>query len=182
MARPPRDDQDVLLDRIAGALMSRQSLHPWTLAEISPAAGLSPAGLIKRFGSRKAILQALSKRWISGIPREPLGLVSPREELQEWAHLRFGLAGAHGASQGLIQLVDDLMDGELRVLLEEGWAREQDYVAALLQACELKRLSDAGRGATLLFDALNGAMLRQALASDADFVQETLDLLWEIWT
>ncbi|MDO4244303.1 MAG: hypothetical protein Q4C85_11235 [Actinomyces sp.] len=172
----------MLLDRIAGALGVRQSLRPWTLAEVSPAAGLSPAGLIKRFGSRKAILLALSRRWLRDIPKGPLGQVPPREELDEWAHRRFGRAGARGVAQGLIQLVDDLMDDELRVLLEEGWAREQEYVATLLRACELKRLSDPGRGAILLFDALNGAMLRQAVASDTDFVQETLDSLWEIWT
>lgn len=179
MARPPRDDQDALLDRIAGALVDRQSLQPWTLAEVSPGAGLSPAGLIKRFGSRKGILQALSNRWFNGIPNEPLGLASPRQELREWAHRRFGLAGARGVAQGLIQLMDDLMDDELRGLLKEGWAREQDYVATLLCACRLRRLSDTGRGATLLFDALNGAMLRQAVCPDADFVQQTLDSLWE---
>ncbi|MDO5081793.1 MAG: dihydrofolate reductase family protein [Arachnia propionica] len=64
-----------------------------------------PGWLIKRFGSRKGILQALSNRWLSGIPKEPLGLASPREELREWAHRRFGLAGARGVGQGLVQLV-----------------------------------------------------------------------------
>ncbi|MDO5494277.1 MAG: hypothetical protein Q4G64_01020 [bacterium] len=73
------------------------------------------------------------------------------------------------------------MDDELRMMLAEGWAREQRYVAALLDACELKRLPDAERGAAVLFDALNGAMLRQAVDPEADLIQETIETLWETW-
>lgn len=182
MARPRRDEQQVLLERIARALRERQSLQPWTLAEIAPAAGLSPAGLLKRFGSRQAILVALSRRWIDSIPGSPEGQMTPRSELRRWVEGRFNPDGPQRVAQGLVNLLDDLMDDELLGLLAEGWAKEIRYLTALLDRAGLPGLPDPGRGACLLFDALNGAMLRHATEPDAPSPARTLDDLMEAWT
>jgi len=172
----------VLLERIAGALQQRRSLEPWTLAEIGPAAGLSPAGLLKRFGSRQGILVALSRRWIDSIPGSPQGQEAPDSELRRWVGRRFSPDGPERVAQGLVNLLDDLMDEQLRGLLAEGWAKEIRYLTALLDRARLPGLPDPGRGACLLFDALNGAMLRHATEPAAPSPAQTLDDLMEAWT
>ena len=181
MPRPRRDDQETLLARIAAGLSQRTSLDPWTLAELAPTAGLSPAGLIKRFGSRQGILVALSRRWIDAIPERPSG-DDAVEELRRWVALRFSPGDAEGVAIGLVNLLDDLTDPALRALLAEGWGKEISYLAALLQDMPLRRLHDAGTGAYLLFDALNGAMLRSAAVPDASTADRLLDDMLEVWS
>lgn len=180
MTRPQRETQHVLLDRIAQALAARNDIRPWTLADIAPAAGLSPAGLIKRFGSRKGVLLALSRRWIDGIPEQPHGSRPARDELRAWVNDRF--APEHACAGGLTQLIDDLIDDDLRELLIAGWAREQRYLASLLQACELPGVTDPHSCAALLFDALNGASLRHATHTPHAPVRQNLETLMEMWT
>lgn len=170
-----------MLDRVAATLATRRSLRPWTLAEIAPAAGLSPAGLVKRFGSRHGILLALSQRWIESIPRQPQGRQPPADELRCWARARFTPLGPDATAQGLVQLVDDLVHDELRQLLGLGWTQERAYLASLLAAAELPALADPAASAAVLFDALNGAMLGHATDPDPDPVARTLDHLLELW-
>ncbi|MGP3991836.1 TetR/AcrR family transcriptional regulator [Streptomyces sp. 3N207] len=172
----------MLLKRIGIALQERRSLEPWTLAEIAPTAGLSPAGLLKRFGSRQAILVALSRCWIDSIPAAPLGTSPPEVELRSWVERRFAADGPEGVAQGLVNLLDDLIDDELRELLAEGWAKEIRYLATLLGQMKLSRAGGANQCASLLFDALNGAMLRRATGPAAPGPTQVLDDLLEVWT
>lgn len=175
----------MLIDRIATALSSRERLEPWTLADIAPTAALSPAGLIKRFGSRNGILLALSRRWIDSIPDGPQDASAVEEDLRAWVAGRFASGGAHAVAYGLVNLIDDLVDEDLRQLLAEGWAKEIHYVASLLERLKLRGLRglrDQGAGASLLFDALNGAMLRSAAQADPLVATRTLDQLLEAWT
>lgn len=182
MVRPRRDHQDVLLNRIASALNRRQSLAPWTLTEIAPDAGLSPAGLLKRFGSRQGILVALSRRWIESIPEAPRHDRMPEEELRSWVSQRVTPSGVDEVARGLINLLDDLADEQLSALLAEGWAKEINYVAVLLSRSRLSRLDDQQRGARLLFDCLNGAALRRAVKPHSSDPLTVLDDLLEAWT
>lgn len=182
MARPRRVEQDVLIDRIASALSSRKQLQPWTLADIAPAAGLSPAGLIKRFGSRSGILQALSRRWIDAIPDGPKNCSAVEEELRCWVVHRFAADRPHAVAYGLVNLVDDLIDDQLRTLLTKGWAKEIRYLASLLEHHGLGGLHDPISGASLLFDALHGAMLRSAAEAELPAASCILDQLLEVWT
>lgn len=121
---------------------------------IAPAARLSPAGLLKRFGSRQGILVALSRKWIDSIPDSPDGQTTPGSELRRWVEQRFSPDGPERVAQGL----------------------------ALLGQARLPRLSDPNRGACLLFDALNGAMLRHATEPTAPSPAQTLDDPMETWT
>jgi AcrR family transcriptional regulator len=156
-------------------------MEPWTLAEISPAAELSPAGLVKRFGSRQAILLALSRRWIDAIPTTPVGGRSAGEELRSWVARRFAANGPDQVAQGLVNLLDDLVDDHLRKLLAEGWAKEIRYLSSLLASMGLSRLGDPDRAAAVLFDALNGAMLRGATEPETPLLIQALDELMETW-
>lgn len=170
------------MDRIASALSTREQLEPWTLADIAPAAGLSPAGLLKRFGSRSGILQALSRRWIDSIPEIPESGSAVEAELRDWVAGRFAGGGPHAVAYGLVNLVDDLIDDELRGLLSEGWGKEIRYLASLLSHLALPGLNDPVAGASLLFDSLNGAMLRSAAEADPPTPTHILDQLLEVWT
>lgn len=180
MARPRRDSDDALLDRLAAAIADRRTVAPWTLAEVAPAVGLSAAGIVKRFGSRQGVLLALSHRWIVAIPRAPSGDLPPAEELRGWVGDRF--APPHGSAQGLSQLIDDLVDEDLRRLLAEGWRLEKAYLTSLLGRCNLPGVKDPDACAAVLFDALNGAALRAAAEARPDPVSQTLDNLLEQWT
>ncbi|STX12987.1 Uncharacterised protein [Kytococcus sedentarius] len=138
--------------------------------------------MLKRFGSRQGILLALSRRWAESIPEAPLGKNPPEVELRTWVEFRFSADGSGGVAQGLVNLLDDLMDDELRALLAEGWAKEIRYLAALLSQMNRPRDGDANRCAALLFDALNGAMLRRATEPTAPGPEQVLDHLLEVWT
>lgn len=107
--------------------------------------------------------------------------MAPGSELRSWVDRRFSPEGPDRVAQGLVNLLDDLMDDQLRGLLAEGWAKEIRYLAALLGRAGLPGLSDPGRGACLLFDALNGAMLRRATEPAAPSPAQTLDDLMEAW-
>ncbi|MBO8191776.1 hypothetical protein ITI46_08795 [Streptomyces oryzae] len=103
-------------------------------------------------------------------------------ELRAWVERRFATGSSQGVAQGLVNLLDDLIDDELRALLAEGWAKEISYLAALLGRMKLSRDGDANKGASLLFDALNGAMLRRATEPAGPGPTQVLDDLLEIWT
>lgn len=180
VARPRRDSDDALLDRLAVAIAARQTVTPWTLAEVAPSVGLSAAGIVKRFGSRQGVLLALSHRWIAAIPKTPNGDLPPVEELRGWVAGRF--APPHGNAQGLSQLTDDLVDEDLCRLLAEGWGLEQAYLKSLLGRCDLPGVKDPDASAAILFDALNGAALRAVTEGSAAAVFQTLDNLLEQWT
>lgn len=182
MVRPRRLDDDALLERVADALQQRSSLTPWTLAEIAGQVGLSPAGLLKPFGSRRGVLLALSRRWIDSVPVALVGQQPAEDELRAWASQRFAHAGTHGVARGLVDLLGDLADEELRAHLAEGWAKEMTYLAALLHQMNPPRLNDANRGARLLFDALNGAMFRHAARLPPLTPTSVLDDFLETWT
>lgn len=171
----------MLLERIASALGSRRELRRWTLADIAPAAGLSPAGLIKRFGSRSGILRALSRRWIDSIPDGPVGRVPAEEELRDWVAERSGTGDPHAVAHGLVDLIDDLADPDLRLLLAQGWEKEIGYLASLIALMGLSRVRDPA-AAVVLFDSLNGAMLRGAAGSDPAAAAHVIDHLMEVWT
>lgn len=182
MVRPRRDEQDVLINRIAAALSSREGLERWTLADVAPAAGLSPAGLIKRFGSRGGILRALSNRWIESIPDGPVDPCAAEEELRTWVAGRFAGNDPQGVAHGLVNLIDDLVDADLRDLLAKGWAKEIRYLALLITQLNLRNVRDPAAAAAVLFDALNGVMLRGAVQPDPFAANRTLDHLMEVWT
>ncbi|MCT1615999.1 hypothetical protein [Kocuria marina] len=80
------------------------------------------------------------------------------------------------------QLIDDLVDEDLRRLLAEGWRLEKAYLTSLLGRCNLPGVKDPDACAAVLFDALNGAALRAAAEARPDPVSQTLDNLLEQWT
>lgn len=182
MVRPRRADDDALLARIVEALEQRAELTPWSLADIAPAAGIGPAGLIKRFGSKAGLLHALTRRWIELIPRGPLlDGVDPHAELAAYVAREFGADSAAGAVYALSEVLGELQDPELVTLLAQGWRLQAGRFALLLAAMELPRLTDPEAGGVLLLDALHGSLFRSAVELSDTSPLLTLERFLEMW-
>ncbi|MEG9225985.1 hypothetical protein [Aeromicrobium sp. Sec7.5] len=182
MARPRTSTDDEILERIATAL--QVSSNGWTLAGAAAAAGLHPATLIKRFGSREGVLLALSRRWVESVPTGPAG-PDPHAELLAWAaSLSVRDVSSAAVLARLDMLAEDLRSGELRELLHLGWQRQLDHLTVLIEAAIDRgdlRVSTAPRlVARSLMDTAAGALLRAAVApdpADADPCSAVHDLL-----
>ena len=178
---------DELLDSISQGLANASG--SWTLTEAAHAAGVHPATLVKRFGSRHAVLVALSKRWRGALPQEPL-TDDCFAELRAWAD---GVAKpprerSRGVA-GLTMLLEDLKDDELSRLLSDGWERQITYLAALIRGARadghLSGSPEPRTAAALLLDVVNGSYLRAAAsAHPATTVtpRALLHALLESWT
>ncbi|MCB5275831.1 hypothetical protein BJG92_03385 [Arthrobacter sp. SO5] len=182
MPRPRTATDEQLLDRIDGALSTRSEVGTWGLHDVAPAAGISPAGLIKRFGSKEGLLHALALRWIKLIPTTPHPGTRPEDELRAYVAAAFGEPSAAAAVFALGELLGDLRSPRLTADLREGWAKQARYLGLLLQELELPRLADPHHGALLLLDALHGALYRHAVSLEPSPATETLDHLLETWT
>lgn len=166
MARPRTLTDEEVLERIAAAVND----PPWTLAGAAAAAGLHPATLIKRFGSRHGVLLALSRRWVDAVPTRYAG-EDPYGELTAWAASLSvqGLTPAAALSR-LDMLTEDLRSPQLRDLLHEGWRRQLDHLTVLIEAAvdrgDLHVTTAPDLVARLLMDTATGALLRAAVAPD----------------
>jgi AcrR family transcriptional regulator len=186
MARPREHSDDDLLERISAGLAD--SSGTWSLSEAARAAGVHPATLVKRFGSKHGLLVVLSHRWLDGIP------VAPRSddclaELRSWIE---GIADpppdrSRGVA-GLTMLLEDVKDDVLSDLLHTGWKRQLSYLAALLSGARaqgaLMRAPDPEVGAAVLLDLVNGSYLRAAAATGPPTIpaRHTLRTIVEGWT
>jgi len=168
VVRPRTLTDEQILDRVGAAL--GQSGTTWTLVGAAVAAGLHPATLIKRFGSRHGLLLALSRRWIQAIPTTA-STPDAHGELLAWAA---SLSSGEETSAQLLarvdMLVEDLRDDELRALLHQGWTKHTTYLSDLVQRCQdhghLSSRIPAEEIAHLLLDAAHGALLRTAVHPD----------------
>lgn len=182
MGRPQRASDQEMLDRIDAAVTQRPSMNPWGLHEVAPAAGISPAGLIKRFGSKEGLLLALTRRWIDRVPDSPLGTVDALTELREYVEDNFAAPSSASAIFGLGELMRDLWSPASAELLREGWSKQAHYFAALLACMPLRSETDPHTASLTLLDALHGSLYRRAVDLDATTPAQTLDTLLEGWT
>lgn len=182
MARPRRLEDEQLLARIVEALEQRTDFSPWSLADVAPAAGIGASGLVKRFGSKAGLVQALTRRWVELIPQGPPPAgVDPGDALREYVGREFGAGSAAGALYSLSEIIGELRDPMLSALLAEGWERQATRLAELLEAMDLPRLADARAGGAVLLDALHGSLLRTAVNREPVSSLMTLDRFLEMW-
>lgn len=168
VARPRRSTDAEILERISLAVGSSDS--GWTLAGAAAAAGLHPATLIKRFGSREGVLLALSRRWVDAVPSGPAG-EDPYAELMAWAaSLSVRGVTSAGVLARIDMLAEDLRNRALRDLLHLGWQRQLDHLTVLVAAAvdrgSLQATAPPRLVARLLMDTASGALLRAAVAPD----------------
>lgn len=168
MARTRTLSDEQILHLVSRALGDAD--NAWTLGDAADAAGLHPATLIKRFGSRRGLLVALSRRWVDTIPTAPTTQDAHRE-LQAW----IGSLSTSDTTEDqmltrLDMLLEDLRDPELRALLHHGWQRNLAYLTALIDHARHDGRMRGGPSsetiARLLLDTAHGSLLRTAVAPD----------------
>ena len=175
MARTRSLNDDQILQRVGDALGDVG--NAWTLAGAAAAAGLHPATLIKRFGSRRGLLVALSKRWVNSIPSEPTS-GDAHQELLAWVDSTSAsdVTGDQILTR-IDMLVEDLRDPELRALLHHGWQRNLAYLTALIDQARhdgrIRACPSSETVARLLLDTAHGSLLRTAVAPGPDDADPT---------
>lgn len=187
MSRPRTRSNDEVLAAMA-AVLSRRGPHAFTLADVAAEAGLAPATLLQRFGSKHRLLVAFA-RWAAAGADGPF-TEAERRGGPPLARLRRALLTLAGPAADrrefanhLALLLEDVRDPELRRAAAAHAERTERHIAALLReavaAGELAAVSPAA-WARIVFAAWNGALIqwglrgRGALAADVDRVLKPL--------
>lgn len=177
-----RSSNAKLLDLIDAAITERSSSAPWSFKDVAPAAGMSPAGLVKRFGSKEGLLLALTQRWVDQVPTRPLGAVEPVVELRGYIEDNFNATSSSAAIFGLGELMRDLSSPTAATMLRGGWGKQANYFAALLARLPLRADIDLDTASLTLLDALHGSLFRRAVGLDPTAPADTLDNFLKGWT
>lgn len=153
---------------------------------------MSAATLIKRFGSKRGLLIALSQRWVDSIDSDPP--VDADESPLAALH-RFSVGSyiasdnADDAPNHLSSLSMDLGDPELTRLLALGWQRNRSQLEHLItravDAGDLPHAPDPGVAARTMFALLEGTFLGWTVephGSLIDILDTEFHRLTESWT
>lgn len=164
MGRAKLISDEAVLDAAERVLLERGP-HAFTLADVSKTAGIAPATLIQRFGTKQGLLRAFGKHAARrAAVRDPISDEPPLKVLMRLLLTRAARLGDRKAfTNGMALLLENLRDEHLRAP-----AARQAYATELV----LERLlGDAGyaepeKAARLLFAAWNGALIQWALRGE----------------
>jgi AcrR family transcriptional regulator len=167
MSPRPRETSDAQILAAAARVMQRRSPVDLTLADVAKEAGVVPATIIQRFGTKRDLLLANCKAWTADVAgqfaaaRAKHG--SPLKTLIELFVEFSGFAAApESMSNFLAYLQIDLSDPEFRAVLLVQFATMRDETKKLLDDAvatrELKPC-DTGELARLVQQVNGGAML-----------------------
>lgn len=181
MVRPKRLSDSILIDTAAAVIAERGSAA-WSLGDVASRAGMSPAALVKRFGSRRGLLLAVVRSWVASIPEEPTSNAGrdPLAELEALVGELFaGLDHVVDPVGHLSLLLAEIADPEVRPLVHEGWRRQECLVASLVaQARALGALSAAPDDAgTMIFTLVQGNALRWSVQPEGSLPERQRRML-----
>ena len=167
MSPRPRETSDAQILAAAARVMQRRSPVDLTLADVAKEAGVVPATIIQRFGTKRDLLLANCKAWTADVAgqfaaaRAKHG--SPLKTLIELFVEFSGFAAApESMSNFLAYLQIDLSDPEFRAVLLVQFATMRDETKKLLaDAVATRELKpcDTGELARLVQQVNGGAML-----------------------
>jgi AcrR family transcriptional regulator len=192
----PGPQQKVTDEEVFAAVqraMSRRGPHELTLADIAAEAGVTPGRLVQRFGSKRALLVALSERFSGSAAPIFAGLRAahrtPLTTLRGYAACMADLAPNPDALlRNLAYLQVDLTDDVLRAHLVENARATRREVEALLDAAiaagELRRDVDVPTLARLVETVIGGALMSWATYREgaaADWIGHDIDALLAPW-
>ncbi|TDD01441.1 TetR/AcrR family transcriptional regulator [Nonomuraea deserti] len=183
----PRTTSDEAILRAAARAIGRHGPQSLTLAVVAQEAGLSPATLVQRFGSKRGLLLALAEQAKESVA-QPF-LRAREEHGSRLEALRAAVVGLSESvatpeelanSLGFLQL--DLTDPGFRAHAAEHARRTRDEMAALLAeavaAGELEGETDVARLAHAVQVTYNGVLILWALTGEgalADAMRDALD-------
>lgn len=148
--------------------MIRRGDGSWCLSDVAAGTGMSPAALVKRFGSKSGLLTAVTSRWAENLPAyRSSPAVDPRDAIVEWVHTWIGGVTTPGPVLGhLTLLFEEIVDPRTRPQLMAGWRRQESYLDDAIKDAATRGLwttaPPAGTAQAWL-DLLSGAVLRGAV-------------------
>lgn len=193
MAGRPQKVSDDDVFAAAQRAMSRRGPHELTLADIAAEAGVTAGRLVQRFGSKRALMVALSERFAGGAAAIFAGLRaahrSPLATVRAYAVCMADLAPTPEALlRNLAYLHDDLADDVLhRHLLEN--AREtrreiENLLSAAVDAGELDRKTDTRSLARTVEAMIGGSLMSWATHREgkaASWIARDLEAVLAPW-
>ncbi|MGA8679871.1 MAG: TetR/AcrR family transcriptional regulator [Acidimicrobiales bacterium] len=192
MGRPVETDEETLLAAASFVLMT-EGPAGFTLAKAAHRAGVSAATLVKRFGSKDALLRRLSQRWVDSLD-DFLGAAaaphrSPLAKLRAVAlHNYRDLDHPETASKQLAALGLDLDNDEMRELLRDGWSRVQRHLerhaTASIAAGELVGSPPPKQLSRIIFGVMEGGCLAWSVQPEGSLIRrldEDLTALLRPW-
>ena len=184
--RPRKASDDEVFEATHRA-MSRLGPAELTLAEIAKEAGLTAGALVQRFGSKRELLLALSKRYAGGT-REMFdelrrGRRSPLAVLRAYADCMAGLATSPAAlARSLSYLQIDLTDPDFRKhLVKHARASRvelEKIIGEAIAAGELASGTDSRQLARTVEAVVGGSMMAWAYYEEgkaAQWMRQDLD-------
>jgi AcrR family transcriptional regulator len=167
MPRPRVTDDEQLLSA-AQQVLYELGPADFTLERAAARGGVSPATLIKRFGSKKRLFLELNRRWVAsigpGLAAAAAGQATPLGRLRAAALCGFSdLDSPARTANQLATFALDLQDAAMRELLAAGWQIIQDRLTGLageaIAAGELPGAGSAEQVARILRAAGEGIRL-----------------------
>jgi AcrR family transcriptional regulator len=162
VARPRTVADDAVLDA-AARLIGRVGPARLTLAHVAEEAGLSPATLVQRFGSKRGLLLAVARRRVDfgAAGATPIGAL-----LAGLVALAAPVRTPEALANNLAFLHLDLADAEFHAEAVAHFTALREHVEALLRdavrAGELERV-EVARLAETVVTAYNGALITWAV-------------------
>jgi AcrR family transcriptional regulator len=189
--RQKASDDDVFA--AAQRAMSRRGPHELTLAHIADEAGVTPGRLVQRFGSKRALLVALSERFAGSAAPVFAELRkahrSPLATLRAYAACMADLAPTPDALlRNLAYLHGDLADDALRGHLVENARASLREIEVLLRAAikagELRDGADVSALARTVETVISGSLITWATYREgkaADWIGRNLEAILAPW-
>ncbi|WP_449061085.1 TetR family transcriptional regulator [Planomonospora algeriensis] len=176
MARP-RTTSDEAIMRATGRAITAHGPAGLTLAAVAAEAGLSPAALVQRFGSKRGLLLAFAAWAAAGAGEVFLRARQRHDSPLEALHgalteLASGLRTPEEVANGLAFLQLDLTDPEFREHAADQARRVREEITGLLADAVAARLlaedTDPVRLARAVQVAYNGALILWAVTGGED--------------
>jgi AcrR family transcriptional regulator len=171
MSPRPRKVSDDQLFAATHAVMNRVGPRELTLAALAREAGVTAAVMVQRFGSKRALLLALSKKYAEGAGEFIASLAerhsSPLAALRAYAGCMAGMAASPSAlARSLAYLQIDLTDEEFRTHLVKQARATRAGLRRLVEdavvAGELSHSVKAAQLARTIEAVLSGSMISWA--------------------
>ena len=173
--------------------MSRRMPHDLTLADIAEEAGVTPGRLVQRFGSKRALIVALSERFAGSAGPIFAGLRAvhggPLATLRAYAACMADLAATPEALlRNLAYLQGDLTDEVLRGHLVENARASRKEIESLLKAAvatgELRREVNVRSLARTVETVIGGSLMSWATYREGnavDWIGRDLEAVLAPW-
>ncbi|MGD0426753.1 MAG: helix-turn-helix domain-containing protein [Candidatus Acidiferrales bacterium] len=163
----PRETSDAEILAALARVMQRRSPLELTLADVAKEAGVAPATIIQRFGTKRELLLANCKAWTADVPGQfAAARAKYRSPLKTLIELFVEFSGFAATPESmanfLAYLQIDLIDPEFRAVLLRQFATMREETKKLLDdaiAARELRACDSGELARLVQQVNSGAML-----------------------